>query len=215
MTEELFLEELNRDPHEVPAITGRIHISLNVPLVSLQSKKTSRQAFEDVIRNLTRKYKYHLSGDVGVEITIQVHRRDRYESDASPDLDNFLKPLLDTLSGPEGILIDDCQFRNLTINWISWLRDDSQIEIFLSYIDSEYVNKQRLLFVQMEGPLCMPVDTSLKLSLQHLYLLFLRFGFVQRSLMSRLGADYYTASALFAVHRQFHRTRIKGFPVKP
>jgi len=47
-------------------------------------------------------------GDVKVSIEWTLHEQDPYESDAAPDVDNILKPLLDVLCGPDGILIDDC-----------------------------------------------------------------------------------------------------------
>ena len=54
----------------------------------------------------------------GIEWT--VHEQDRYESDAAPDVDNILKPLLDGLCGPEGVLIDDCQVQAVDCRWIDW-----------------------------------------------------------------------------------------------
>jgi Holliday junction resolvase RusA-like endonuclease len=210
---EAFEAELSKDPYEVPPITGELHLSIDVPTVSLQGKKTARDALAATLQEETKKYAYLLSGDISLDITLQVHQRDRYESDASPDLDNFLKPLLDSLAGPDGLLIDDCQVRTLSIDWISWVREDTRIELFFRYIDGEYVNKKGLLFVQIEGPLCMPVDTSLPLMQQRILFSHMKFSFRQRKRLEKYW-DYYAASSVLPIQRRFHRTRINGFPVK-
>jgi Holliday junction resolvase RusA-like endonuclease len=209
-----FEHELSRDLHEEPPSSGELWLSITVPPVSLQSKKEARLAFERVIRDKTRKFKYLLSGDVTVEITLQVHQRDRYESDASPDLDNFLKPILDSLCGAEGLLIDDCQVASLGIDWISWVRDDTRLEIRIRFIETDYVNKEGLLFVQVEGALCMPVDTSLPVHAQRILLYLMRLQFRRRKLLGGLGADYYASSSILPIQRRFHRTRLKSFSVK-
>src|SRR5262249_37882925 len=109
MDDSEFLEELGKDKHEVPPIGGELSFGFIVRPVSLQGKQVARSEFQNTIQQELQHFQYLLSGDVSLEITVQVHQSDRYESDASPDLDNFLKPLLDSLTGPKGILIDDCQ----------------------------------------------------------------------------------------------------------
>jgi Holliday junction resolvase RusA-like endonuclease len=209
-----FVEELDRDPYEVPPITGELHLSIDVQPASLQSRIESRMTFQEKIRDETQKYRYLFSGDIGVDITLQVHQADRYESDASPDLDNFLKPLLDSLAGPDGILIDDSQIRTLSINWMSWNREDTRLELFFRFIETEYVLKQGLAFVRIEGPLCMPIDTSLPVRAQRILFFAMRYQFRTRRHLMRLLDDYYASSSVLPVQRRFHRTRINGFEVK-
>ena len=206
--------ELSKSPFEEPPIGGELQLSIDAPTPSLQGKKVARDLFERKIHEETSKYKYLLSGDISLEITLQVHQSNRYESDGSPDLDNFLKPLLDSLCGPNGIMIDDCQVRTLSINWISWVREDTRIEMFFRVIDDEYVKKQGLLFVQIEGPLCMPVNTTLPLRAQRILFSSMQSSFESRRDLVNLQCDYYSASSALPIQRRFHRTRINAFPVK-
>lgn len=206
--------EPQKRPFEQPPIGGELWLSIDAPIPSLQGKKVARDLFERTIHEETGKYKYLLSGDVSLDITLQVHRSNRYESDGSPDLDNFLKPLLDSLCGPNGIMIDDCQVRSLSINWISWKREDTRIELLFRVIDDDYVTKQGLLFVQIEGPLCMPVDTTLPLEAQRILFSAMQSSFESRRSLEKLQLDYYSASSVLPIQRCFHRSRINGFPVK-
>jgi Holliday junction resolvase RusA-like endonuclease len=206
--------ELLKNFFEEPPIGGELWLSIDAPTPSLQGKKVARVLFEEKIHEVTRKYQYLFSGDISLDITLQVHQSNRCESDASPDLDNFLKPLLDSLSGPDGIMIDDCQVRTLSINWISWVREDTRIELLFRVIDDEYVKKQGLLFVQIEGPLCMPVDTTLSLEVQRILFSAMQSSFESRRHLVDLECDYYSSSSVLPIQRRYHRTRINGFPVK-
>lgn len=206
--------ETPKNSFEEPPIGGELWLRIDASIPSLQGKKEARVVFEEKIHELTRKYHYLFSGDIGLDITLQVHQSNRYESDASPDLDNFLKPLLDSLSGPDGIMIDDCQIRTLSINWISWAREDTRIEMLFRVIGDEYVKKQGLLFVQIEGPLCMPVDTTLPLEAQKILFSAMQASFESRRHLAELDWDYYSSSSVLPIQRRFHRTRINSFPVK-
>jgi Holliday junction resolvase RusA-like endonuclease len=212
--EEEFYAELNRSPFEAPPLFGEFSFAIDVDLVSLQSKKAARDLFKKTIREHTKNYQYLLAGDLSLEITIQTHQKDRYEADSAPDHDNLLKPLLDSLAGPDGIIIDDCQIRSLGITWISWVPESTRIDLRFQCIDSEYVNKQGLIFVQIEGALCLPFDTSLPLSVQRTLLAITRVQFRARKRLSQRGWDYYSSSSVLPVQRRFHRTRLNAFPVK-
>jgi Holliday junction resolvase RusA-like endonuclease len=195
MDDSEFLDELAKDKHQVAPIGGELSFSFILQPVTVQGKQAARSAFRNTIQEELQHFQYLLSGDVSLEITLQVHQSDRYESDASPDLDNFLKPLLDSLTGPNGILIDDCQIRSLGINWISWGRHDTKIELQLRFADDEYVAKRGLLFVQIDrSPLCMPIDTTLPKSQQRILLLLMRHQFRTRDKLKGKGWDYYSSS---------------------
>ncbi len=215
MDDSEYLDEVKKDKHQVPPIGGELSLSFILQPVTLQGKQVARSVFQNTIQEELRNFQYLLSGDVSLEISLQVHQRDRYESDASPDLDNFLKPLLDSLTGPKGILIDDCQVRSLGINWISWARDDTKIDLQLRFADDEYVAKLGLIFVQIEGsPLCMPIDTTLPEFQQRILLCLMRYQFRARDKLKEKGWDYYSSSSILPIQRRFHRTRINKCPVK-
>lgn len=111
--DELFGELLSKDPYEEPSPFGEILLKIEASPASMQSRKEAIEALQKAVREHTTKYKFLLTGDVNVEITWHFHERGRYESDASADIDNLLKPMLDAFCGPEGLIVDDCQIRSL------------------------------------------------------------------------------------------------------
>src|ERR1035438_2459116 len=92
-----------------PPFSGELTFVVEGPPVSQQSRRSEKDTFAKSIRAQMSECGYLISGDVRIYIEWTLHEQDRYESDAAPDVDNILKPLLDALCGPEGVLIDDCQ----------------------------------------------------------------------------------------------------------
>jgi hypothetical protein len=43
--------------------------------------------------------------------------RPRWQSDAYPDLDNWLKPLIDALVGPNRLFVDNSLLRSIEVTW--------------------------------------------------------------------------------------------------
>ena len=126
--DELWEELLKKSPFEEPSPFGEIMLHLDVAPASLQSRQSAKAALRAVVHEQTGEYQYLLTGDVSMEITWHFHDRARYESDASADIDNLLKPMLDAFCGPNGLLVDDCQMRSLRISWISTTSDQPAVD---------------------------------------------------------------------------------------
>ena len=200
------------DPNE-PPIYGELLFELNVAPVSVQSKSAAKKLFEAEVRKLTRPLTYILTGDVSVEVEWLVHERARYESDASPDVDNVIKPLLDSFAGVDGLLIDDCQIRSVGVSWIDWTRSDQQLRISFRYQPDEWTRRSGLQFVNVGGALCLPYESNipthaLKLRIEHYDRMF-----EMSKRLEALTGDHYLSRVVLPVQRLFHRTRIHGFPV--
>jgi Holliday junction resolvase RusA-like endonuclease len=103
-----------------PRASGELEFTISGPPVSQQSTRSEKDKFAELMRKQIGNSPYLLSGDVRVEIEWSLHEQYRYESDAAPDVDNILKPLLDALCGPQGVLIDDCQVQAVDCRWIDW-----------------------------------------------------------------------------------------------
>jgi hypothetical protein len=85
----------------------------------------------------------------------------------------------------------------------------------LKYIGDEFVRKNGLMFIQLDGgPICMPIETTLPASAQRILLSQMKWQFRIRDILRKKGWDYYSSVSVLPVQRRFHRTRIKGFPVK-
>jgi Holliday junction resolvase RusA-like endonuclease len=75
--------------------------------VSFQAPAAKKAGIVAAIRAAIAHCDYLLGGDVKLEVRWAISVRDRYERDSSADVDNIVKPMLDALSGPDGLLIDD------------------------------------------------------------------------------------------------------------
>ena len=84
-----------------PPFSGELTFVVEGPPVSQQSRRSEKDTFAKSIRAQMSECGYLISGDVRIYIEWTLHEQDRYESDAAPDVDNILKPLLDALCGPE------------------------------------------------------------------------------------------------------------------
>src|SRR5690606_31756888 len=154
-----WLENIKRLGIEPPQ-SDVINIRIELPPVSLQSSASAKNNFIKAVRAECAKFSFHLSGDVQVEVTWYIHEQQRYETDRAPDVDNIIKPLLDGLSGPEGILIDDNQVQSICCSWMDWNRRDEAVEITINFFhNEEWVPKGHFQFIQFDKGLCYPIAT--------------------------------------------------------
>jgi len=201
------------DPEEPPEY-GEMEFVVPIAPVSRQASADSRRVLTDAVRVHTRPLKYLLDDDVTVDIEWTLHERSRWESDAAADVDNIVKPLLDALSGPEGVLIDDCQVRSFSSTWRSWVRDEDQVLIRIKYDADHFVPKDGLVFVRIQGALCYPVPREIReKGATEPYLEALRTAMTARENMEQLTRSYYPARYLVP-RGCFHRTRLDGFDVR-
>jgi hypothetical protein len=181
--------------------------------VSQQARRSEKDKFTALLQDRMSECNYLLSGDVKVDIEWMVHEQDRYESDTSPDVDNVLKPLLDALSGPDGVLVDDCQVQAVLCYWVDWAPHDQQVCIRLSFHPDEWVSKESLCFVHLGLGLCFPINRAsnprgVLLIVEHVDRML-----ATRNALVKRGRGYYEAQYVMSVQRLFHRTRLGKFTV--
>lgn len=192
---------------------GSLELALALAPVSQQAKPEAKLALKEAVRAITRTAGFLLAGDVKLSVEWLVSEQARYETDRSPDIDNILKPLVDSFVGPEGLLIDDNQLQQVSCSWLDWNSESEQLRIELTFFPDEWISKQGLVFVQFENGLCLPIpgaDTPRE-----------RIGWLNaysNVLAARKHADvagipYTWARVLMPKQRVFHRTRIHGFTV--
>jgi hypothetical protein len=149
---------------------------------------------------------------VTVDIEWMLHESNRWETDASADVDNIVKPLLDALCGPDGVLIDDCQVRSFSSTWMSWDKHEDRVLIRIKYDADHYMPKDGLVFVRIKDALCYPVPREVREKALSVWIGWLRTALASRSVLERLTGEYYPARYL-APRGFFHRSRLKGFAV--
>ncbi len=202
----------SHDP-KAPPESGELKLILPISPISSQAKRLQREAAVEAVREVLRPLEYILTGDVRFDLAWLVPGRLRYESDISPDLENITKPLIDAFCGPEGILIDDCQIKSFSSAWMDWMGHDQQVWVTIEFIDNQFVLKQNLTFIQIEGALCLPIEGHLEPRALKVWLEAYRSRIDAWSKMQDLGVHDVHIRPLLPVHRVFHRTRIHGFRV--
>lgn len=112
-----------------PSDSGLFTIRIPIKPVSLQASRRKKDVVTGAIRSITRTLDYLLAGDIAVMITWFINPEERYESGDPADVDNIVKPIMDALSGPEGIMVDDCQVQHLTCFWVDRDNTPERIQI--------------------------------------------------------------------------------------
>lgn len=198
-----------------PPETGEIEFIIDRPPVSLQSKGNRKKEFKEHVAAKVDKAGFLLSGDVSVRIQWSVHEQKRYETCTSADVDNIVKPLLDAICGPKGILIDDNQVQAIECFWVdSYEYDREQIDIRIKYIPDEYLPKKDLSFICMEKNICIPFWKNHRPEELAIFISAHEQMLASRDKMIDAGMNYYESKEVMSVQRVFHKSRLKGFDIK-
>lgn len=198
---------------EQPSPFGELAIAVDLPPVSQQSRAENKSAFQARLRELTSRYGFLLGGDVSVSVEWSVAERDRYETDRAPDVDNILKPLLDALVGPNGLLIDDNQVQHVSCHWVDSYSGEERVSITVRHSPDEWLKKEGLFFVQLDGGLCIPLSRKTPSEFQSKLVDLYKNALALRNKAMADGIDYYQAQYFMPVQRVFHRTRLGAFEV--
>lgn len=198
---------------DYPPDSGLLQIRVPIAPVSFQASFKKKEAIVLPVRAVVAPYKYLLSGDVKIGIQWGISQRSRYESDSAADVDNIVKPILDALSGPDGLLVDDCQVQELTCYWTGGYSYPAEEHVFieLRFDPDDYLPKAGLLFVQIDRGLYYPIHGDLGLEFaqhqaEHVISRFRR----ARDLVDK-GMDAATAHLTLPIQRVFHRSKIGAF----
>ena len=196
-----------------PPEFGALAFSLDLQPISRQAGKQKKRDLIDAIQGVTRKVKYLLSGDVQIEIEWLVHEKERYETNDSPDIDNILKPIIDALCGPDGLLIDDCQLQAVTSAWIDWTSTDHLLNFNIKFMSDEWVRKEDLVFIHLGDNLYFPMQENMPPQLGAQLLNSVQEMIALKGKLEAQTGDYYAASQMLPIQRLFHRSKLNAFKV--
>ena len=191
----------------------RIELSFSLGPVSQQARAETKATFQNEIRKVLGTSQFLLSGDVQIEVEWLISEQVRYESDRAPDVDNILKPLLDSLGGPGGIMIDDNQVQNVSCSWLDWDKEGEALRVTLRFRPDEWIPKKGLVFVQFDRGLCLPIPAWGKGGRALDWLEAYKSLLAARGDAERQGLPYYWAKMIMPQQRVFHRTRLGAFTV--
>lgn len=197
---------------------GELYIKINREPVSLQAKTGKKINFKDYVKELIKDIDVLFSGDVKLTITWHIHEELRYEKDSTADLDNIVKPLLDALSGKDGIMIDDNQVQAIDCLWLdSYQRDVQFLEVEVkSLLRENYIEKEDLYFINFDN-LCLPISLKEKENRKEFLLRCVSVWEMMinyRNKALKEGVSYYDAKGILPIQRIFHKSRILDFPIK-
>jgi Holliday junction resolvase RusA-like endonuclease len=202
-------------PLDAPPESGLIRFEVPVAPVSFQSTGTRKAGVVAAIRARVSGCEYLLTGDLKVVIEWQISERARYESDSAADVDNIVKPILDALSGPDGVMVDDCQVQELTCYWTGGYAypEAERISVELRFDPDAYLSKAGLVFLRVQNGLYFPIHEdgppeAVLLLAEHL---------LERYQMARelaaASAAQQSGHLTLPVQRVFHRSKLGTFRV--
>jgi Holliday junction resolvase RusA-like endonuclease len=188
----------------------RFEIEAKVQVVSSQASSSAKAALRDAIRSLTRQCPSLLTCDVQINIRWWAPLRDRYEADSSADVDNIIKPIVDAISGTEGILINDCQLQSISSYWVT-AQEHHSLDIMVKPADQMLILKHNIVFVEAMPRLYFPFDDGLPNGFNIRLLDMLAHTVEHRRSMEADGYDPTTINYMMPQQRFFHRTRVSDF----
>jgi Holliday junction resolvase RusA-like endonuclease len=192
-----------------PSPYGELLVKFPISPVSIQSATARKDAQRALIVAELARFKFLLIGDVQMEVTWLCSAKARYESDSSPDVDNILKPLLDALCGPSGVLVDDCQVNAIGASCCS-MRGPELVEVQIKHSPDDFISKEGLLFLDLGRALCVPITESLPGEALRLFVGAIENMMGLRGKLDALGADIDPRMTMIGP-RIFHKSRVKHF----
>ncbi|MCJ7602391.1 MAG: hypothetical protein MUO63_12955 [Desulfobulbaceae bacterium] len=183
-----------------------IRITLYTAPVSLQSKGKQKRTFKEFVRKLTRQVDVIIAGDVGIEVSWYTHEQLRFEAPNFLDVDNISKVIIDAISGPEGVIVDDCVVQHQSCTWIDTCGRE-YIEITISYNDTNCFQKNNLCFLHLGKNLYHIAATDCpKVFLDTLVKMFQR----REKILEDTG-DYFATFGSMTIQRLFVRNKLRNF----
>ena len=148
------------DFQEISFLNGEIKFTLPLKPVSSQNQGQQKKIFKNQIQKITAKSQYIVTGTCWVAIDYYCQHIKRQKNPGVYDMDNIIKPILDSLVGKDGLIIDDVLVDRVTVNWIDTSHDD-YIEIEIQYPDLLFLEKSKLLFIKSDSGWCFPLTNDL------------------------------------------------------
>lgn len=137
---------------------GRLNFEINIQPVSLQNNTKKKKAFKEKIQEVTRKSEFIITNTVWVYIDYYCSHIRRFKNPGIYDMDNIVKPILDSLCGINGVILDDVLTDRITVNWID--SEEERIEITAEYPDLSFLKKQDLILLKSPSNWCYPISKT-------------------------------------------------------
>lgn len=136
--------------------TGRVDITGAIDPLSLQASAMRKAAFKAALgAAISASTTLMFNHDVQVTVVWYVEEAKRYQTHLVADIDNVLKPILDAMTGPDGVLIDDNQVQSIQVSWMTPARRAVAFEATVQAVHPEdRIRREDLAFVEFAPNRC-------------------------------------------------------------
>ncbi|ALV36088.1 hypothetical protein AS200_31620 [Streptomyces sp. CdTB01] len=134
---------------------GRVEIRSAVDPVSLQADPARKAGFKAALGAAVRETTTGVfTHDVEVTLVWLIEESRRHQTHLVADLDNVMKPILDAVTGAEGIMIDDNQIQSIDASWVTPAGQTGFDLKFTALTSDDYVSREGLSFVEFSTDRC-------------------------------------------------------------
>ena len=197
-----------------PPKFGEISFTINRKPISLQSKPYRKEEFKRYVHEIIKSSTYLFSGDVQVDIIWHIHEENRYEESSAIDTDNIIKPLLDAISGTEGLLIDDTQVQSISCHWLdNYDKENEYLEVTIKSLPDDFILKKDLLFIEYSKHLCLPFKKNWEIKFQKTIVYHWETMLNMRDELIEKGLSYYESKGVMPIQRVFHKSKLTDFEI--
>jgi Holliday junction resolvase RusA-like endonuclease len=196
--------------------SGVVFVRGSVAPVSLQASGIRRSQFKKAVSAvIERDTSGVFTADVRIEFEWYISVENRYETHLVSDLDNVLKPLIDAISGPNRLMIDDNQVQNISAAWMDARIDNISFELRISNVDSRpLVPRAGLYFSEVAPGLCLPLFDAHRGKANDASILSYQIADWIRRDSIDAGISPDVAAAVMPIQRVFPRARLGNYRVE-
>ena len=185
-------------------------------IVTVQSKKAIQDTLTQNILAELKNFKWLIFGKLQIEIHWFINSVERQETAKIGDLDNITKPILDTLAGKNGILIDDSQINSIHTTWSTKnaLKKDNIAKLIICFNNDYTILKENLYFLQTSQAVYMPLNFDINSKDELVDIKSFVDAFKHKRVIAEKFKSQYNVNVeqyLVYSEYEFHRTRLNGF----
>jgi Holliday junction resolvase RusA-like endonuclease len=195
---------------------GRVEIIGRIDPISLQAAADRKARFQDSLAKAVAAATTGVyTGDVEVTIRWFISQKRRYGTHIAADIDNVVKPLLDAVTGPDGVMIDDNQVQSLQVSWLDPAGPELRFEMLLQpLMRDDYVRRAGLTFARFSADRCWPIFGGAQ-PVADMLVKNVGDRLQAREKLLAAGVAEHDAEMLMPIQRFFPSARLTRFTVRP
>lgn len=140
---------------------GCVAFRINAAPLSVNSNTGDRRIFfQQQVRDVVSRSKYVVSGMCHVAIQYRCNLIHKIKNPGAYDIDNIIKPIIDNITGREGILVDDAFMSGVHIDWQDSCGENEHLDIELEFLPPHYERRDDLILLKSPSGWCLPVSKN-------------------------------------------------------